>query len=303
MTARGKAHDEATAGLCQVLGAQLPPEVAALGVVELIQLRRAIEGARARHSQALRLAMDQALLPGAVAAPRPGYADRPPVSGAGASTATAAEIVKLRRLLDVDEGALEFLATVQAMEIRKLRLLATAALFDADREMLSRVANASRLLPAGLVAAITRRAFGPLLAARITGFMDPKRAADVGRHMDPPFLADICIQLDPRKAKEIIPRMDVDTVVAVTEELLERADYVTLGRFVGSMPGDVLDSVLEVTEDDELLRVCAVAESSTGVDEIFGALSADRMADVRRIARRKDMREEALVLGDRLQVR
>jgi hypothetical protein len=222
------------------------------------------------------------------------------VSGAGASTATAAEIVKLRRLLDVDDGGLEFLATVPAMEIRELRLLATAALFDADREMLSRLATASKLLPTGLVAAIARRAFGPLLAARITGFMDPKRAADVGRHMDPPFLADICVQLDPRKAREIIPRMDVDTVVAVTEELLERADYVTLGRFVGSMPDDVLGSVLEVTEDDELLKVCAVAESSTGIDEIFGALGAERLADVRRIARRNDMREVAQVLKDRL---
>jgi hypothetical protein len=62
MTAPGNAHDEAAAALCQVLGAQLPPEVAALGADELTQLRGAIESARARHSEALSLAMDQALL-------------------------------------------------------------------------------------------------------------------------------------------------------------------------------------------------------------------------------------------------
>lgn len=218
----------------------------------------------------------------------------------GPSPAVAAEIVKLERLLDVDAGTFAKLEGIEVAEIRDLRRLATAALFDGDRDVLTRLAAASKLLPAGLVAAISQRAFGPLLAARVTGFMDPQRAADVGKHLDPPFLADICIQLDPRRAREIIPRMDVDTVVAVTEELLERADFVTLGRFVGAMPSDVLGAVLEVTEDDELLKVCAVAESDAGIDEIFGMLSDDRLRDLRRTARRKDLRPEALALRDRL---
>ncbi len=218
----------------------------------------------------------------------------------GASPAITAEIVKLARLLDVDAGELGFLEAVEPAEIRALRELATDSLFDEDREVLTRLAAASKVLPSGLVAAISRRAFGPLLAARITGFMDPKRAADVGKHLEPSFLADICIQLDPRAAIEIIPRMDVDTVLSVTEELLDRADFVTLGRFVGSMPGDVLEAVLEITEDDELVRVCAVAESAAGIDEIFGLLSDERLRDIRRRAARKDLRPEALVLGDRL---
>jgi hypothetical protein len=130
--------------------------------------------------------------------------------------------------------------------------------------------------------------------------MDPARAADVGRHLHPSFLADVCVQLDPRPAKEIIPRMDVDTVVAVTEELLDRGDFVTMGRFVGAMTGETLAAVLEITEDDELLKVCALAESAAGVDEVFDALGAERLADLRRRARRKDLRQEALVLKDRL---
>ena len=222
------------------------------------------------------------------------------MSGTGPSLATAAEITKLGRLLDVDAGVLGFLEGVEPAEIRELRRLATDALFDADRDVLTRLAASSKVLPSGLVAAISQRAFGPLLAARTTGFMDPGRAADVGRHLEPAFLADICVQLDPRRAKEIIPRMDVDTVVAVTEELLERGDFVTLGRFVGSMPRDAMRAVLEVTEDDELLKVCAVAESAAGIAEIFALLSAERMQNVRRRARRKDLSQQALTLQDLL---
>jgi hypothetical protein len=222
------------------------------------------------------------------------------VSGTTAGLVTAAEIVKLGRLLEVEAGALGFLERVEATEIRELRRLATDSMFDADREVLTRLAAASKTLPSGLVAAISQRAFGPLLAARVTGFMDPRRAADVGKHLAPSFLADICVQLDPRRAKEIIPRMDVDTVVAVTEELLDRADFVTLGRFVGSMPLDALGAVLDVTEDDELLRVCAVAESAEGVDEIFAVLGEERLRDIRARASRKDLRQEALALRDRL---
>jgi hypothetical protein len=94
--------------------------------------------------------------------------------------------------------------------------------------------------------------------------------------------------------------MDIDTVVAVTEELLDRGDFVTMGRFVGAMTGETLAAVLEITEDDELLKVCALAESVAGVDEVFDALSVERLADLRRRARRKDLRQEALVLKDRL---
>jgi hypothetical protein len=222
------------------------------------------------------------------------------VSATGDSLATTAEIAKLGRLLEVDAGSLDFLEGVEAAEIRELRRLAEDSMVDADRGVLMRLAAASKLLPLALVAAISQRAFGPLLAARITGVMDPVRAADVGRHLHPSFLADVCVQLDPRPAKEIIPRMDIDTVVAVTEELLDRGDFVTMGRFVGAMTGETLAAVLEITEDDELLKVCALAESAAGVDEVFDALSVERLADLRRRARRKDLRQEALVLKDRL---
>src|SRR5258708_22258649 len=123
--------------------------------------------------------------------------------------------------------------------------------------------------------------------------MEPKRAADVGRQLDPTFLADVCVQLDPRAAGEIVPRMDLETVLAVTGELLNRGDYVTLGRFVGAMPDNELAAILEITEDDELVRVCAVAESPDGVGRIFGMLSRERRQSLPQRGSQKDRTQEA----------
>jgi hypothetical protein len=62
MTDRRKAHRDALAAMRRVLGAPPPPGVAALGADELTRLGEAIEDAKGRHSQALTLALDQALL-------------------------------------------------------------------------------------------------------------------------------------------------------------------------------------------------------------------------------------------------
>ena len=214
--------------------------------------------------------------------------------------ARQAEIVKLGRLLGREPASLKYLQGIPAGDIRALRELTNAALFDEDTEVLKRLAAAGKLLPTGVVAAISERAFGPLLAARVAGVMEPQRAADVGRCLDPTFMADVCVQLDPRAAHEIVSRMDLETVLAVTGELLDREDYVTLGRFVGAMPDAELAAILEITEDDELVRVCAVAESTEGVAQIFAMLGGERLVSLRQRASRSDLAHEAEVLRDRL---
>ena len=62
MTNRGKAHSDALAALRRVLGAAPPTGLAALGAGDLSRLVAAIEGAKERHSKALTLAIDEALL-------------------------------------------------------------------------------------------------------------------------------------------------------------------------------------------------------------------------------------------------
>jgi hypothetical protein len=86
-----------------------------------------------------------------------------------------AEIIKLARLLGREPEGLEYLEQVPAADLRALREQITDALFSAHGHALGRLAAASKLLPIRVVSAIGERAFGPVLAARIAGLLEPER--------------------------------------------------------------------------------------------------------------------------------
>jgi hypothetical protein len=62
MTVRSTAHRDALTALERVLGAPPPSSLAALDAGELNRLREVVEEAKARHSEALSVALDAALL-------------------------------------------------------------------------------------------------------------------------------------------------------------------------------------------------------------------------------------------------
>src|SRR5437660_10323220 len=113
---------------------------------------------------------------------------------------SAVEIAKLARLLAVAPADLGYLAKVPASDLRALREQIEDMLFTAHGQALSRIATASKVLPAGLVAVIGERAFGPLLCARLAGMLEPSRAVDIASRMPAPFLAQLVVHLDPRRA-------------------------------------------------------------------------------------------------------
>jgi hypothetical protein len=110
------------------------------------------------------------------------------------------EISRLARLLGTGADELGYLRQVQWQDIRDLREQVTLVMFEADRQMLQRVASATRLLPSKLTATVGERAFGPLLSARVTGLLEPSRAVDIADRLPTTFLADLAEQLDPRRA-------------------------------------------------------------------------------------------------------
>ena len=94
-----------------------------------------------------------------------------------------AEVQKLARLLGTDPGELSYLEAVGPEGLREVRSSATDLIFDSDFAMMKRLAAGAKLLPAGALATIAQRGFGPLLCARVAGYVDPGKAAPgIQRH-------------------------------------------------------------------------------------------------------------------------
>jgi hypothetical protein len=188
-----------------------------------------------------------------------------------------AEVLKLARVLGVEPARLGYLARVDAGDLRAFREQVTGTLFDENSAVLQRMALAARIVPVGVLAKIAEKVFGPMLCARIAGVVDVSRGVDVAKRLSPRFLAEVAAELDPRRASAIISRIPLDTVLAVAADLARRADWITLGRFVGHLPDPVVRRALEEIDDPGLLRIAFVLEDKRRVDHVVGLLPAHRL--------------------------
>ena len=194
---------------------------------------------------------------------------------------TRAELTRLARVLGATDASVQFLAARNHLELRQLEDRVSAALFDEHRKALQRIADASRLLPASLVAKMSELVFGPMLSARVSGLMPPDRAIEVAGRLRTKFLADVTIQLDPRSASELLARMPVTIVVEVAALLLQRGEYVTMGRFVDDLPDAAIRAVLERVQDDgALVRIAGYVERRERVMELIEMIPPDRLRRV-----------------------
>ena len=192
---------------------------------------------------------------------------------------TRAELVKLSRVLGTSEAAVAFLAKRNHLELRELEDRISAALFDEHRGALQRLADASRLLPASLVAKMSELVFGPVLSARVAGLMPPDRAIEVASKLKTKFLADVTMQLDPRSASELLARMPTKIIVDVATLLLQRNEYVTMGRFVDDLPDTAIRAVLERLHDDDaaFVRIASYVERRERCIELFEMVPPARL--------------------------
>jgi hypothetical protein len=208
------------------------------------------------------------------------------------------EIVKLARLVDSEPKDLEHLRGVDPQDIRDLREQVTVVMFDADRQMLQRVASATKLIPTKLAALIGERAFGPLLCARLTGLLEPSRAVDIAARLPTPFLTDLAIELDPRRASRIIAEIPPQQIAEITKLLAEREEYIAMGGFVGHLSEAALRAAIAVVSDEALLRTAYVIESKGSIGALVATLPTERLEAIIATATAAELWIEALdVLG------
>lgn len=192
-----------------------------------------------------------------------------------------AEAVKLGRVLRRSPESLAALDVLGAGAMRTLREQISDALFDDTRPALERVSKSSKLLPDSMVARLGERFFGAMLCARITGLLTPERAAALAAHMPDTFLADVAIELDPRCAREVIARLTVERVVAVALVLLERHEYVTMGRLVDYIAPEAVQRVIETIDDPGvILQIAFYIERKAQLGELAGMLSETLLRNI-----------------------
>ncbi len=193
--------------------------------------------------------------------------------------AVQAEILKLARLLQRDPESLSYLQQVPLEDLCDLRDRVTESLFTQHEPILRRLAAASRVLPISLVASLAHGTFGPVLAARIAGLMEPERADEVGAQLPTEFVADIAIELDPRRASAVIARIPPERIRQITGELARRQEYVTMGRFVGHLGDAALAAAINELGDEDLLETFVVMEDPPDLERLA------QLTDRRRIER------------------
>lgn len=199
--------------------------------------------------------------------------------------AAHAEVLKLARELQVDPGALDGLTVLDPGDLRGLRTLVGDALHDAHRAAFQRAAAASTLLPIPLTARLAQSLIGPYLAARIAAEMPAERSVKLATHLEVEFLADVCLSLDPGRVADTVRTLPDDRVLAVGVVLLEREEYVTLGKFVDVVSATVLDDMsARITDPRALLRIATAIEARHRLDDLMRRIDDDRLLGMVEVA-------------------
>lgn len=198
----------------------------------------------------------------------------------GHDLATRAELVKLARALDTTPERVAFAAALDHGDVRRLRVRVENVLYDEHRAAFQRVAAITRMLPTHLNVRIALRAFSPMLAARVAGEMSADRAAELASRMPIEYLAEGCVHLDPRRAGPLLSRIRRERVLAVVSLLVERGDFITLGRLLDAASDKLIGDVAATVSDDALLRIGFFAESDTHLTRAVVVLPASRLRGV-----------------------
>lgn len=216
--------------------------------------------------------------------------------------ATRAELVKLARALGTTPDEIAFAAELPPAAIRRVRERVVATLYDEHKAAFQRVAMITRLLPTALNVRITLRAFPPLLAARIASEMPPDRVAELVNRMPVEYLAEACAHLDPRRAAPLIHRVRADRVLAVIMELIEKRDFITLGRLLDSATEPIVHDVAATVPTEALLQIGVYAESDEQLTRAVALLPPARLRAIVHDAVHgpPELRSAGLSLIDRL---
>ena len=213
--------------------------------------------------------------------------------------AQRAEVQRLESLLGTGPQDLAFLESIPLETLRRIREAAQDRLFGDDLTLFQRLAAASVLLPIGVIAMMAEKIFGPVLGARVAGEMNWKRAVELAARLPVKFLADIAVQLDPRRAENIIRNLPPPRIREITADLLQRREFVTMGRFVDFLTTEAIrEAIKAFTRPADLLHVGFFVDNKRRLNELIHLLPDSQLMGIIQAAQSdpEELWPEALAL-------
>jgi hypothetical protein len=192
--------------------------------------------------------------------------------------ANQAELMKLAVALAVPIEQIKFLSDMPPEALRHFRTAMIDRVFDQQQVLFRWYATWVRWVPMWIAVLLVRFWLGMYLATRIAGVLPAWRAASIARHLPVAYMADIAKGLDPRMTRELVRLLSAKQVETIAGVLLERRDFMTIGRFVGLLPDQVIrDVAASISDEGDLLEIIFHIDSRERIDHLIHVLPFDRI--------------------------
>lgn len=148
------------------------------------------------------------------------------------------ELERLARLLLVEAEDLATLRGVAPEALRELHDQASDAILEANRHALEPVVGLATRLPGAVIGKLIRMVLDPRVAARAVALLPHEQAVALADGLPVDLLADIAAVADPRHLGRAMAELPIETIEAVTGELVDRGDEVAIRGLLPELRGE-----------------------------------------------------------------
>lgn len=192
--------------------------------------------------------------------------------------AVQAELLKLAQVLNIPVEQLHFVEALQPETLRTLRFAILEQIQKQQKPIFRRIAAWISWLPARFNRFVISYWLDPYLVAKIGEHLAVDQLHRIAKKLSPSVLASISVYLDPRIARELLDLFETKKIVDITHELLNRRDFITMGRFVGYLSDTTVQQVAEIVKkESDLLEIAFFIESHERIDHLVHVLPRERI--------------------------
>ncbi|KGD65003.1 hypothetical protein Y5S_01911 [Alcanivorax nanhaiticus] len=190
---------------------------------------------------------------------------------------TQAELLKLSRLLECEENALDFLDGQDLGQLAAFRNTVSAFFYGQHQDSYQRLAGISKLVPTGASAKLATSVLGSVLAAGIASELPAERAIKLADKLPDDFLAKLCIHLEPSQSRDLLSAMPDKIVARVAQTLLSMDEHITLARFVAVIQPSALQAITATVNSGEaMVKIALYLEDKSKLDTLLELLSEEQ---------------------------